>query len=96
MGHPASLALYEYAVCPNKDGKQTAPAVAKVLETAPETVDAVEVFRKIFYGVTYTDYVFSLPMGAGKTFLMAAFIYLDLYVKRQERPFADSAATGKR
>ena len=26
----------------------------------------------------YTDYLFSLPMGAGKTYLMSAFIYLDL------------------
>ena len=36
-------------------------------------------FKKIFYDVNYTDYLFSLPMGAGKTYLMAAFIYLDLY-----------------
>ena len=43
-----------------------------------------EVFKQMFYGVTYTDYLFSLPMGAGKTFLMAAFIYLDLYFARNE------------
>ena len=85
LSHPASAALYEYAVCSNKDGKPTAPALVKLLESAPETVDAVSVFRKIFYGVTYTDYVFSLPMGAGKTFLMAAFIYLDLYFARLNR-----------
>ena len=36
------------------------------------------------YGVSYTDYLFSLPMGAGKTYLMAAFIYLDLYFASQE------------
>ncbi len=40
--------------------------------------------NKIFYGVNYPDYVFSLPMGAGKTFLMAAFIYIDLYFAQQE------------
>lgn len=37
-----------------------------------------------FYGVSYTDYLFSLPMGAGKTYLMAAFIYLDLYFAMNE------------
>ena len=34
--------------------------------------------------MSYTDYLFSLPMGAGKTYLMAAFIYLDLYFARNE------------
>ena len=34
--------------------------------------------------MNYPDYVFSLPMGAGKTYLMAAFIYLDLYFAQQE------------
>ena len=34
--------------------------------------------------MTYADYLFSLPMGAGKTFLMAAFIYIDLYFAQNE------------
>lgn len=34
--------------------------------------------------MSYTDYLFSLPMGAGKTYLMAAFIYLDLYFAMNE------------
>ena len=38
----------------------------------------------VFYGVEYPDYLFSLPMGAGKTFLMAAIIYLDLYFAQNE------------
>ncbi|MEY3997154.1 MAG: hypothetical protein RL344_1497 [Pseudomonadota bacterium] len=37
------------------------------------------IIKSIFYNVSYADYLMSLPMGAGKTFLMAAFIYLDLY-----------------
>ena len=41
-------------------------------------VSSVEIFQKILYGINYTDYLFSLSMGAGKTFLMACFIYLDL------------------
>ncbi len=43
-----------------------------------------EVLKKAFYGVDYTDYLFSLPMGAGKTFLMASFMYLDLYFAQNE------------
>src|SRR5690606_36967543 len=37
------------------------------------------VIRDIFYDEDYADYLFSLPMGAGKTFLIAALIHLDLY-----------------
>ena len=33
----------------------------------------LKVLKDIFYQVTYSDYLFSLPMGAGKTYLMAAF-----------------------
>jgi type III restriction enzyme len=38
-------------------------------------------FVKFYLGnKKYTDYVFSLPMGAGKTFVMAGIIYLELYL----------------
>lgn len=37
------------------------------------------------YDEDYTDYVFSLPMGAGKTYLMAAFIYIDLYFANKDK-----------
>ncbi|MDP8226675.1 MAG: DEAD/DEAH box helicase family protein, partial [Candidatus Celaenobacter polaris] len=40
--------------------------------------------KSIFYNVDYADYLMSLPMGAGKTFLMAAFIYIDLYFALNE------------
>ena len=40
--------------------------------------------KKLFYTVEYPDFLFSLPMGAGKTFLMAAIIYLDLYFALNE------------
>ncbi len=39
-----------------------------------------QIIRDMFYGVAYPDYLMSLPMGAGKTYLMAALIYLDLYL----------------
>ncbi|MHC8440698.1 MAG: DEAD/DEAH box helicase family protein [Candidatus Eutrophobiaceae bacterium] len=34
---------------------------------------------ELLHDFNYSNYLFSLPMGAGKTFLMAAFIYLDLH-----------------
>ncbi len=48
------------------------------------TMDFEDVAKKIFYGVNYADYLFSLPMGAGKTFLMASLMYLDLYFAQTE------------
>lgn len=43
-----------------------------------------EVYTKLvedlFEDFDYPNYLFSLPMGAGKTFLMATFIYIDLYM----------------
>ena len=35
----------------------------------------------LFEDFNYPNYLFSLPMGAGKTYLIAAFIYIDLYMK---------------
>ncbi len=34
---------------------------------------------ELLHNFDYPNYLYSLPMGAGKTFLMACFIYLDLY-----------------
>src|SRR3989344_2201953 len=34
---------------------------------------------ELLHNYNYPNYLFSLPMGAGKTYLMACFIYLDLY-----------------
>ncbi|TGL13467.1 DEAD/DEAH box helicase family protein [Leptospira levettii] len=55
----------------------------RILEN-PESINAKEFFRKVFYNLDYADYLFSLPMGAGKTFLMASFIYIDLYFSELE------------
>lgn len=56
----------------------------KIIKKSPESINYDKVWNDIFYGVSYTDYLFSLPMGAGKTYLMAAFIYLDLYFAMNE------------
>ena len=77
--NPALAALYEYASLKDDKGNQVSEKIIKEIKRNPSNINAKEFFRKSFYGVTYTDYLFSLPMGAGKTYLMAAFIYLDLY-----------------
>jgi len=38
-----------------------------------------QVLDDLLYDYEYPNYLFSLPMGAGKTYLMACFVYLDLY-----------------
>lgn len=82
--HPAVAALFEYACMKNDSGEQVSAQLEKVIKKFPESIDYDKVWNDIFYGVSYTDYLFSLPMGAGKTYLMAAFIYLDLYFAMNE------------
>ncbi len=81
---PAAAALYEYACLKNDRGEQVSEKLEKAIKKSPESIDYRKFFDDAFYGVTYTDYLFSLPMGAGKTYLMAAFIYLDLYFAMNE------------
>lgn len=73
--NPGLASLYEYL----SDEELDARGLIAAIKSDPGSIDVTRVFQDIFYGVGYTDYIFSLPMGAGKTFLMAAFIYLDLY-----------------
>ena len=75
----AAASLYEYACQKDDKGGWAMPALKQHIEEHPDQIDYVDVFKRLFYKVTYPDYIFSLPMGAGKTYLMAAFIYLDLY-----------------
>ena len=80
----AAVALFQYSRLKDKKGKQLAPELEQYIKQHANEIDYETTFQKIFYGVTYTDYLFSLPMGAGKTYLMAAFIYLDLYFAQNE------------
>lgn len=80
----AAAALLEYARLTDKNGSQLAPELESFIKRHTSEIDYADAFKKIFYGVEYTDYLFSLPMGAGKTYLMAAFIYLDLYFALNE------------
>lgn len=54
-----------------------------------KTVNWPNLLEDLLHNFNYPNYLFSLPMGAGKTFLMACFIYLDLY-------FANLFKTDKR
>lgn len=82
--HPAAAALLEYAMLRNDAGEQVSAALESKIKESPDSINCNQVFHDIFYGVSYSDYLFSLPMGAGKTYLMAAFIYLDLYYAKNE------------
>ena len=75
----AATALLEFACLKNDEDEQVSDKIEKAIKSNPESIDYDKFFKDAFYGVSYTDYLFSLPMGAGKTYLMAAFIYLDLY-----------------
>lgn len=84
LSNPSAAALFEYACMKNDNDEQVSVQLEKTIKKAPESIDYNKVWNDTFYGVSYTDYLFNLPMGAGKTYLMAAFIYLDLYFAMNE------------
>ena len=84
ISHPSAAALFEYACLKNDNDEQVSAKLEKVIKKTPNSIDYNKVWNDTFYGLTYSDYLFSLPMGAGKTYLMAAFIYLDLYFALNE------------
>lgn len=84
VSHPEAAALYEYACMKNDKDEQVSAKLEKEIKKNPDSINYYDFFKEAFYGISYTDYLFSLPMGAGKTYLMAAFIYLDLYFAKNE------------
>ena len=83
MGNAGAMALMQYAQ-PDPKSAPKLPKLKELLRIKAEDIDYEAVFKNIFYDEDYTDYVFSLPMGAGKTYLMAAFIYIDLYFANKD------------
>ena len=77
-------ALYGFSTLEQQDGNLLLPELARLITENPSALDYDRIIREIFYQVSYADYLMSLPMGAGKTFLMAAIIYLDLYFAQIE------------
>lgn len=82
--NPGAAALFEYSSQKDEQGDRVSEKLEKQIKKEPESINYEAYFHNVFYGVSYTDYLFSLPMGAGKTYLMAAFIYLDLYFALNE------------
>ncbi|MCX6584711.1 MAG: DEAD/DEAH box helicase family protein [Candidatus Aminicenantes bacterium] len=87
----AARALFALSRTPlnnNGNGKKNQttlfPDLERYIIQNPAAIDYHALSKKLFYSVEYPDYLFSLPMGAGKTFLMAAIIYLDLYFALNE------------
>lgn len=78
-----AFALYDFARTKIEKGTLL-PELEKLIIDKPTELDYDNIIKSIFYNVSYADYLMSLPMGAGKTFLMAAFIYLDLYFADNE------------
>ena len=69
----AAMGLYQFAMLNDLQDLQ------KEMHRNHGQIHFQEVINKLFYEISYADYLMSLPMGAGKTFLIAAIIYLDLY-----------------
>lgn len=80
----AARALFEFSRRINSDSNTQFSGLQDYILSNVDHINYNELIEKIFYDVSYTDYLFSLPMGAGKTYLMAAFIYLDLYFAQNE------------
>ncbi|MEY4260572.1 MAG: hypothetical protein RL656_1545 [Bacteroidota bacterium] len=78
-----AFALYDFARTKSGTGSLL-PELENLIVDKPTELDYATIIKSIFYNVSYADYLMSLPMGAGKTFLMAAFIYLDLYFADKE------------
>lgn len=80
----AARSLYAFSIQKQEDGKPLLPELEGLISDSPAALDYERVIKEIFYEVSYADYLMSLPMGAGKTFLMAAIIYLDLLFAQNE------------
>lgn len=84
--NPHALALYNIALIEDCHSEKSTKKInlKTFIENNYTTLNYKSIFKLLFYNVSYADYLFSLPMGAGKTYLMAAFIYLDLYFALNE------------
>lgn len=84
QSNPTALALWEYAAIHDEKGNVNSPKIIAEIKQAPNSIDYQKVIKELFFNVSYPDYLFSIPMGAGKTYLMSALIYLNLYFALSE------------
>lgn len=83
-GNKPAHALFDFSRQKNSGTSTLLPELEKLIIEKPTELDYNQIIKNIFYNVDYADYLMSLPMGAGKTYLMAAFIYIDLYFAHNE------------
>lgn len=76
--HKPAYALFDFASYANLT------TLIQLILKQHQALDYDSIIKNLFYNVNYPDYLMSLPMGAGKTYLMAAFMYLDLYFANNE------------
>ena len=86
-GNKVTLFLYKFAVDNNLKN------FTKTLMKDPlgKNTDWDKVLEELLHNFDYPNFLYSLPMGAGKTYLMACFIYLDLYfakINKKDKRFA--------
>lgn len=82
--NPTALALWEYASITDENGNMNSPKLVEAIKKTPNAINYTQIIQDLFFNVNYPDYLFSLPMGAGKTYLMAALMYLNLYFALSE------------
>lgn len=80
----SARSIFEFVRTQSGNTTSSLSANEKLIAKKATDIDFDDVAKQIFYGAEYNDYLFSLPMGAGKTFLMAALMYLDLYFATNE------------
>ena len=56
----SAAALYEYASTTDQTGNVFAPKIVAAIKKSPEVIDYADFFKRMFYNVSYTDYLFSL------------------------------------
>ncbi len=76
--------IYEFVRNQSGNTTRTPSSQENLIANNIDSIDFVQAAKQIFYGTEYNDYLLSLPMGAGKTYLMAAIMYLDLYFATNE------------
>ena len=81
-----ALTLLTYIDNVNNDDKIEKKELEKLLDSIKGNCETIDFENELVNVLDdkYPEYVYSLPMGAGKTYLMACFIYLDLYFALNE------------
>ena len=58
--NPAAAALFEYSCLKNDEGEQISSKLEQQIRKDPNSIDYRKFFYDTFYGLSYTDYLFSL------------------------------------